>query len=98
MAADDVPTRRSAEQIRERLLKRAFEGQSRYSVAEMMDLIHKHQQRAHEIPIEHEVELWEIEHHEPRAVRALNLIEKAEGTGRRFTGLPGMKPPTSSIN
>jgi hypothetical protein len=76
-------------ELKKRLLERAQNGQSRYSAAEMISLICNRVKRAKEIPPEHEKALEKVRGvNEPRSVMALNAIEDALGTGRRFTARP----------
>jgi hypothetical protein len=90
-------------ELKKRLLERAQSGQSKYTAAEMISLISSHVKRAKEIPPEHEKALEKVRGvHEPRSIMALNAIEDALGTGRRFTAEPSkaafIMPENSTLN
>src|ERR1700761_3627822 len=85
----ESPTICSTYELKKRLLERALNGQSKYSSAEMISLILARVKKAKEIPAEHAAALEKVRGvHEPRSIMALNAIEEALGTGRRFTAAP----------
>ena len=76
-------------ELKKRLLERARTGQSRYSEAEMIALILARVKAARTLSPEHEEALDKVRGvYEPRSIMALNAIEDALGTGRRFTAAP----------
>ncbi len=90
-------------ELKKRLLERAQSGQSKYTAVQMISLIINHVRRAKEIPPEHEKALEKVRGvKEPRSIMALNAIEDALGTGRRFTAEPSqaafIMPETTTIN
>ena len=93
--AEEVPTVRSAREIKAGLLKRAFANDRG---PEMIALILERGRRAREVPMDHIEALCQIDDNQPRAVRMLNRIAEEEGSEKRFSDISGMKPPTSSIN
>lgn len=73
-------------QLKKKLLRRAWDGRSQFSGPEMISLIMKHLNRAREMPEEHVDALTEalFDMGNARSVRALNLLEKINGSDRRF--------------
>ena len=76
MNDDDRPLARSSEDIAKSLMRRAWEGASKYSPQEMEDMIAERRERARRMPAEHALVLYEIDPGEPRSILALNLLEK----------------------
>jgi hypothetical protein len=67
----------------------------------MLALIRQHTSRGRDIPEEHVLELAALilEENEPRAVRALNLLEKKKGSPLRYTAdIARMALSSSTIN
>ncbi len=88
---------RSTIEIKRKLLRRAWDGLSKYSGPEMIAMILERQRRAREIPALHVLALHQIDDQEPRSVRALNLLHEEIGNPLRYTGkLP--VPGSSSIH
>jgi hypothetical protein len=81
---NDTPVR-SREEIKRSLLRRVWNGSTQRTGAEMRAAIHSAVQRGQDMSLEHSLELAQIDDSEPRAVRALNLLEKRNGSDRRFT-------------
>lgn len=95
--SDKKPSR--IEEIKERLLTAAYAGASRRTPQEMQALIDEYTERGRAIPPSHEQALDAIDDEEPRGVRALNLREQADGSGRRYTGrLEKMRALSCSLN
>src|SRR3982751_4326591 len=99
----EEPTVSSTYELKKRLLERALKGQSKYSPAEMISLICARVKKAKEIPADHAVVLEKVRGiKEPRSVMALNALEEALGTGRRFTAAPQevfcIMPENTTIN
>ena len=85
----DEPLVSSTFELKKRLLERARNGESRYSEAEMIAMIMARIKNAREIPPDHAKALDKVRGvYEPRSIMALNAIEEALGTGRRFTAAP----------
>lgn len=96
MAADDYS--RTFE-IKKRLLRRAWDGLSSRSGPEMIALILDRCRRGRTIPEDHAVALASIDDEEPRGVRALNLLEETNGSGRRHTArLENMASPSNAFH
>lgn len=81
---EDTKSVRSKREIKESLLRRVWSGQSGRTGREMMALIQEYTSRGRSIPSDHEAELKQIDDGEPRAVRALNLLEKEKGSPVRY--------------
>ena len=99
----ESPTVSSTFELKKRLLERALNGQSKYSSSEMISLILARVKKAKEIPAEHAAALEKVRGvNEPRSIMALNAIEDALGTGRRFTAaapeLVCIMPENSTVN
>jgi hypothetical protein len=97
------PTVSSTYELKKRLLERALNGQSKYSPSEMISLICARVKKAKDIPAEHEAALEKVRGvSEPRSVMALNALEEALGTGRRFTAAPAelvcIMPENPTVN
>jgi hypothetical protein len=94
---NDYPAVRSRAEIKQNLLRKAWDGNSRYSAPEMIALIQERVRRGKDLSAEHEIELALIDHEEPRAIRALNLLEKENGSDRRYTD-QSRRQPKPTIN
>ena len=100
---DDDTLVSSTYALKKRLLERARKGESKYSEAEMIAKIMERVKNARTLSEEHEKALDKVRGvYEPRSIMALNAIEDALGTGRRFTAAPAefilMKTESDAIN
>lgn len=82
--SEDTKAVRSKLEIKKSLLRRVWDGQSSRTGQEMMALIQEYVDRGRSIPSSHEKELKQIDHGEPRAIRALNLLQKENGDPVRY--------------
>src|SRR5688500_619079 len=79
------PFVRTTKEIKAALLRRAREGQSRHTPAEVIGMIQAACTRAKTIPAEHEKILREIDDSQPRSVMMLNALAAKLGLMERYT-------------
>lgn len=79
------PTVRSTMEIKQGLLRRAFDGISKYTPSEMIGMIQAASTRSRTMPEEHREALREIDPTQPRGVMMLNLLAKEAGIAQRYT-------------
>jgi hypothetical protein len=91
-------------EIKEGLLRKAWDGNSQRSGPEMIALIQERVRRGKDLPLDHMMELAMIDDEEARAVRALNMLEKMHAQDQAkdgkdvvavgWSGKVDYKPPT----
>ena len=78
-------TVRSTKEIKAGMLRRAFDGQSKYTSTEVISMILEATHRSKEIPEEHVTALQEIDSTQPRSVMMLNTMARHLGNNERYT-------------
>lgn len=87
MSGEDKDTRatiRSAKDIKAGLLRRAFDGTSKYTSTEIIAMIQEGTRNARNLPPEHREALKEIDSSQPRSVLMLNALARHEGLSERW--------------
>jgi hypothetical protein len=79
---------RTAREIKAELLKRAWEGKSKYTPAELIRMIQAAFTRTNTMPEEHVKILQEIDSTQPRGIMMLNALAAEAGLMRRYTNAP----------
>ncbi|HEY8190590.1 MAG TPA: hypothetical protein VIF12_07880 [Micavibrio sp.] len=79
---------RTAKEIKAKLLKRAWEGKSKYTPAELIRMMQDAFARTNDMPEEHIKALQEIDATQPRGVMMLNALAAEAGLMRRYTNAP----------
>lgn len=82
---DQNGTVRSTKSIKAGLLRRAFDGKSRYTPTEIIARILEAGHRSKTLSEEHRDALNDIDKGQPRSVLMLNTIARHEGHAQRFT-------------
>ncbi len=88
-------TIRSAREIKQGMLRRAFDGQSRYTPTEVISMISEASSRSRTMPADHQAALREISFGQARGVMMLNALARHEGSNVRYadttpaTAVPG---------
>jgi|GEM_PF-1582074 len=91
----DIDKKSRSYRLKKGLLRKAWDGQSKLNGSEMIAKIMEFSKRGREMPVDHVLALHEIDDEEPRAVRALNLLEEEKGTNVRHTAkLDNMDSPS----
>lgn len=80
---------RSTKEIKASLLRRAFDGQSKYSPAQIIGMIQDATQRSKTLSEEHRDALKEIDTTQPRSVMMLNALARHLGVQERYTDTTG---------
>lgn len=75
---------RSTKEIKAGMLRRAFDGQSKYTPTEVISMILEAGQRAKDIPEDHRAALQEIDSSQPRSVLMLNALSRHMGSNERY--------------
>jgi len=83
---------RSTKEIKAGMLRRAFDGQSKYSPTEVISMILAANHRSKNIPEEHRAVLNEIDISQPRSVLMLNAISRHLGNQERYIDATTAKP------
>ncbi|MGZ9098032.1 MAG: hypothetical protein ACXW30_07040 [Micavibrio sp.] len=80
---------RSRKEIKAGLLRRAFDGESKYSPAQIIGMIQDATRRSKSLSEEHRDALMEIDTTQPRSVMMLNALARHMGTPLRYTDKTG---------
>ncbi len=80
---------RSTKDIKAGLLRRAFDGTSKYSPTEIIELIQSATRRSRSLSEEHRDALNAIAPNQPRSVLMLNALARHEGVPTHFTDESG---------
>ena len=93
---EDSATIRSAYDIKADLLRRAFDGQTKRTTAELIRLMCEAHMRSETVPEDHQKVLAEIELGQPRGVLMLNALAAWMGSDVRYhcAGEDGIPYPT----
>lgn len=75
---------RTTKEIKAGMLRRAFDGQSKYTPTEVISMILAANHRSRDIPEEHRAVLNEIDSSQPRSVLMLNAISRHLGNQERY--------------
>lgn len=75
---------RTTKEIKAGMLRRAFDGQSKYTPTEVISMILAANHRSKDIPEEHRAVLNEIDSSQPRSVLMLNAISRHLGNQERY--------------
>lgn len=81
---DKDKTVRSTREIKAGLLRRAFDGELKYTPTEMIDMIQQATRRSRTLSEEHRDTLRNIDPSQPRSVLMLNALAQHEGSDKRF--------------
>lgn len=82
---DNKTNVRSTKDIKAGLLRRAFDGQSKYSPTEIIELIQSATRRSRSLSEEHRDALNAIAPNQPRSVLMLNALARHAGIPTHFT-------------
>lgn len=85
----DTTLVRTTKQIKEDLLRRVWDGQSRYTPAQMILLIQWVCSRANTLSPDHDAMLFDFDPTQPRSVMMLNTLMALEGSAERYSYTAG---------
>lgn len=88
----ETETKSATYELKRSLLRRAWDGESRFTPAQIIAAINERHVRANALSQEHAVALARIDDEEPRTVRALNLLEQQHARQEGMTNHDGTLP------